>query len=62
MFRKMFRKFMSLFQKNTDSRPFVRDFIAVKVYEISSSELEELETLKTSLIKEGKYKDVYCVL
>lgn len=62
MFRKMFRKFMSLFQKNTDSRPFVRDFIAVKVYEISSSELEELETLKTSLIQRKAFRDTHCVI
>ena len=48
--------------KSEKTQVFVRDFIAETVYEISAIEMEDLEKTRASLIKEGKYKDVYCVL
>lgn len=48
--------------KSEKTQVFVRDFIAETVYEISSSELEELETLKTSLIQRKAFRDTHCVI
>ncbi len=58
----MFKKLMSLFQKNSDSRPFVRDFVTVQTYEITADEMVELEILKSSLIERRAFNDTYCVI
>lgn len=41
---------------------FVKDFKAERVYEISDSDISEIENLKTSLVRNNLYNDVYCEL